>query len=395
MNQGREPTRQQEERALVRKLLDDLKTHVKGYQYEDLSSGVWLGRFTTYAIRHYARRMDLETLRSAYPGLSADEIAERRIERAKRLAGIEGALAATAHTAAVSATLGSGGAASPLTLPAYAAVFVTDMFFMTLIRLRLAYDMSVLYERDIDLDDPRDKLDLVRVAFGMKAIDEHLMGRTRRAIRPSKRRTEDVKRGSVRLTRRVFRSLGNRVFKRAAIKYTLPAASIPLAAVMNYRFAGETAELAQQVFRDKSVFRDAAKRIAQGGANDPLTILQTIWLVIRADSHASPEQSWLLEETLAAYDEAGAGEEAYAAFDSFGQVRDQDLLRRLSWAPTGLRQAAYNAAAMAAIADRNISRRERRLLKQLAAVCGLAFNLAELEDRMKGGTLRDTMANIG
>ena len=54
-------------------------------------------------------------------------------------------------------------------MPAAFATIVVDLFYTTRLQLRLAYDLSVLYEKPVNMDDPEDLYSFLRVAFGVKA----------------------------------------------------------------------------------------------------------------------------------------------------------------------------------------------------------------------------------
>jgi uncharacterized protein (DUF697 family) len=371
------------EGASIRQSIEALRDHAKSYSFEDLTSGAWLARFLTYALKDYSQRTDEATLRSRYPGLPTDEIAARTIERTRRRAAIEGALTATAHTAAVGITLGAGWASMPLTLPVGLAAFAADMFYRSMLQLRLAYDMSLLYGRELDLDDSEDVLDLIRVAFGVKAVDNQLVMEKGLGLRLMKSLAD----GTAKVTRTVLTSVGKSAFRQAVVKFTLPAASIPLAAGMNYYFTGETAELARQVFRDKTAIRHAAQRLAQAGASDPRLILQIIWLVARADRKPAAEECWLLESTVAAFSRTDASAEAAGALDSLNEATTKEMVRLLTRSPRVLREAAFEAACVTAIVDHELSRRERRVLTRLANACGSDLDLADLRRRARNKDL--------
>ena len=75
---------------------------------------------------------------------------------AARYAALEGGLSAGAYTAAIAATLGSLGGASPATVPAATVTVMVDVAFITRLQLRLAYDVAVLYRVPLDPSDPDD-----------------------------------------------------------------------------------------------------------------------------------------------------------------------------------------------------------------------------------------------
>ena len=159
---------QESMKAEVSKELDELKDHAKQYSVDEIKSGAWFVKLLNYALETYAKRVNADYFREKYPHLPADAVIDRRIALARRYASVEGALSAGVYSLAVAATIGTQGGASPVTIPAAALSFVADLFYTTRLQLHLAYDISVLYGKPVDLEDPEDLYDLVRVAFGVK-----------------------------------------------------------------------------------------------------------------------------------------------------------------------------------------------------------------------------------
>ena len=121
------------------------------------------------ALDSYTDKVDWRYFQERYEGVPADAIVDQRIKMAARYAAIEGGLSAGAYTAAIVATIGSLGGASPVTVPAAFATVMVDVAFITRLQLRLAYDVAVLYRVPIDLSDPDDMWKLIRVAFTIKS----------------------------------------------------------------------------------------------------------------------------------------------------------------------------------------------------------------------------------
>ena len=111
-------------------------------------------------------------------------------------------------------------------------------------------------------------------------------------------------------------------------------------------------------------------------------ILRTLWLVVRADAKTTAEESWLFAGTVERFKQGENGEQAVAALDSLLGIKEAEVQRLLIWAPRNLREAAFDAACLAAMVDHELSWREHRLLRRLAKTCGIKFDRSDLERRV-------------
>src|SRR5688572_25517996 len=126
----------------------------------DLAGHGWFARLLRRSLDAYARKVDAAYFAQKYPNLPRDAVADRRIALAQRYAALAGGVSATAYTLAVSATIGTAGGASPIGVPAAIGTFLVDLYYVTRLQLRLAYDLSVIYDHPVSLDDPEDLYDL-------------------------------------------------------------------------------------------------------------------------------------------------------------------------------------------------------------------------------------------
>ena len=127
----------------VKKEMEHTRDFVSGISLDDLKSGDWFLKLLSFSLAQYIREVNGDYFREKYPHLPPDAIVDKRIALAASYAAIEGGLSSTAYTGLVAATIGSGGAASPLALPAGGASFVVDLSYVSYLQLRMAYDISV------------------------------------------------------------------------------------------------------------------------------------------------------------------------------------------------------------------------------------------------------------
>ena len=156
------------DQELVERERAELREFVAGLSPDEIRSGAWFTKLCAQALDSYTDKVDWRYFQERYEGVPADAIVDQRIKMAARYAAIEGGLSAGAYTAAIAATIGSLGGASPVVVPAAFATVMVDVAFITRLQLRLAYDVAVLYRVPIDLSDPDDMWKLIRVAFTIK-----------------------------------------------------------------------------------------------------------------------------------------------------------------------------------------------------------------------------------
>jgi hypothetical protein len=159
------------ERDQVGDELGRLRKLARGLRLDEVRQGTWFAKLIRDFLDQYVREVDAEYFQRKYPGLTTDATVQARIDLAVRYASIEGGVSAGVYTGLVAATLGSGGGASPLTLPGAGASFVLDLLFVSQLQLKLAYDVAVLYGVPLDLDDPEDLWKLIRIAFVLKGSE--------------------------------------------------------------------------------------------------------------------------------------------------------------------------------------------------------------------------------
>ena len=91
----------------------ELREFIKGLNPGDVKSGDWFSKLVAHALNSYTKKVNWQYFQDKYKGVPADGIVEQRITMASRYAALEGGLSAGAYSAAVAATIGSAGGASP------------------------------------------------------------------------------------------------------------------------------------------------------------------------------------------------------------------------------------------------------------------------------------------
>ncbi|MEI7849970.1 MAG: hypothetical protein WCK35_29525 [Chloroflexota bacterium] len=141
-------------KAQVSKELEDAKTFAKTLNFEEVKSGEWFIKILQQVVRNYDRNARSAYFQKKYPGLSPDEIAEILTSVTVKYATIAGAIAGCAATADEITAIAAAG----LTVPLFVGTIGAEMLYLSNIQMRLVLDMSVLYDLQLDTEDPEDIL---------------------------------------------------------------------------------------------------------------------------------------------------------------------------------------------------------------------------------------------
>ena len=370
-----------DDRSRVQRELDRLKELAQGLTLEDLRQGAWFARLLQHSLHQYVHQVDAGYFRTRYPGLPADAVVDARIQLAARYASVEGALSAGAYTGAVAATIGSGGAASPLTLPAAGVSFVLDLLFLSNLQLRLAYDIAVLYRVPLDLNDPEDLWKLIRVAFAIKGGEagREVIGKgVPVLVRPI---IKKVFSGGTLTAARSLPVVGRYLLQRNVIKFAIPAVGVPLSMAVNYWSVRVSAAQAVKVFRGEAKIVEAARRMTRDTPHHS-ELLWVLWLIVKSDALIHENERLLLKHVTALVGDLDSELAAISGLEATVEL-DQRQVWEMLGAASGDLSALYEAGVVAAAIDHKINVNELTNLKKLAEYCSVPYDEAAIRAAAK------------
>lgn len=364
----------QEKKSDVKREVARIREFVSNLSMDDLKSGDWFAKLLAFSLNQYVTQVDAEYFKEKYPNLPPDAVVDARIKMAANYAAIEGAISSSAYTGAVAATIGSGGGASPLTLPAGGASFVIDLSYTSYLQLRMTHDISVLYGVPLDLNDPDDTWKLVKLAFGIKtgeATSGAVMKGLPAVIRPVMKK---IFSGSTLAALKSLPVVGKYLLQRNIIKFAIPGLTIPVTTAVNRWMTKAMGTQAKTLLRREAQIIEASQRIVAQAENVE-AVLAALWWIINIDKAVQDEELLLLHYlTVSAEQSADNGEEYRRYIESFKsqiEVDEDDLWARISGISEDGAPRLYRAAAIASAVDGKISKQEIELLELLAERLGL------------------------
>lgn len=346
----------------------ELREFVEGLSLDEIKSGGWFTQLLRQALNSYTQKATWQYFQERYAGVPADAIVDQRIKMAARYAAVEGGLSASAYTAAVSATIGSLGGASPLTVPAALTSVMVDVAYTTRLQLRLAYDIAVLYRIPLDTSDPDDLWKLIRVAFTVKsgeAAREGVVKIVPALVRPLIKR---VYAGTVLNAAKGFPVVGKYLLQRNVIKIGIPLVGVPLSVVLNRYTTLVAGRHARAVFRNEARVIEVAKTLS-ARSEHPQLLLWVTWLVIMADHKITDDEALLMRHLVIAVRD----NHQVVDGDLTGLVDlDNDEVWRRLRAEEGDLSDILDAAKLVATVDGDLNKHERKILDELRGRCGRA-----------------------
>ena len=354
------------DQKLVERESAKLREFVAGLSGDEIKSGGWFTKLSAQALGSYTDKVNWQYFQERYEGVPADAIVDQRIKMAARYAALEGGLSAGAYSAAVIATLGTLGGASPATVPAAVATMMVDVAFVTQLQLRLAYDVAVLYRVPIDLSDPDDLWKLIRVAFTIKSgevVREGVVKVVPAIVRPVIKRFYSK---SVLTAGKALPVVGKFLLQRNVIKIGIPVVGVPLAVVLNRYTTLIAGRHARAVFRNEARVIELAENLSERSQHPQLT-LWVAWLVIMADGKIKDDETLLIRHLVRlVQDRHQVADEKLARLVD---VDPAEVWRRLDAEPGDVSDLLDVANRVAAV-DGAVNARERRTISELQDRCG-------------------------
>jgi hypothetical protein len=345
-----------------------LRDFVTGLSPGEIKSGGWFPKLLAHALRSYTDKVDWQYFQDRYKGVPADAIVDQRIKMAARYAAIEGGLSAGAYTAAIAATIGSLGGASPLTVPAATATVMVDIAYISQLQLRLAYDIAVLYRVPLDLDDPDDLWKLIRVAFTIKSGEvarEGVIKVVPVMVRPLIKRFYS---GAVLVAARGLPFVGKYLLIRSVIKVGIPLVGVPLAVVLNRYTTLIAGRHARAMFRNEARVIELADNLSKRSQH-PQLMPWVAWLVIMADRKITDDEALLIRHLVRLVrDRHQVVDEQLARLID---VDPSEVWRRLD-TESGDLSDILDAANRVATVDGAVNKLERAIISQVQDRCGQA-----------------------
>lgn len=360
-------------KAKVSQGFDTATQFARGLDFEDVKNGEWFVELLRKVIYAYDRNARAAYFQQKYPGLSPDEIADILTSVTARYAAVAGGIAGAAATSAQLATLSSFG----MTASLFVGTIGAEMIYLARIQILLVLDMSVVYDLQLDPEDPEDVLMIFGYALGVAPTD--LMGTI--AVEAARDGTtalikKFISNNVLKAIQRFARKLGFRILQRTIIKYVVPVASAVVGSGYNYLTTKSIGEIAKVHFRNRGKVSDELRTLVSRQNTYDLVFPAAALYMANLDGEMSPKEQELYRAMLS---RMSFPEHTQAKFRKLANDATNLVEAAADIEDGELQRGLMDVLVLMAVCDGELAEQERDFLTEIARRLDLPLDLNEVE----------------
>jgi uncharacterized tellurite resistance protein B-like protein len=364
-------------KAQVSKEMEDAKTFAKTLNFEEVKSGEWFIKLLQQVVKAYDRNARAAYFQKKYPGLSPDEIADILTSVTVKYAAIAGAIAGVAASANEIAAISSAG----LTISLFVGSIGAEMLYLSNIQMRLVLDMSVVYDLQLDTEDPEDILLIFGYALGVAPTEVLGKGLQVAARAGTKSAVKKVfGKGTLDALQKFAQKLGFKILQRTIIKYAVPVASAAVGSGYNYIATKSVGKIAKIHFKNRGKVTDELRAVISKQNIYDLAIPAAAMFMAQVDGNVSPKEKELYRAMLSrmSFEEHTPADfnrlvsEEHSILDAVSQIEDVEL-----------RKTLIELLTLMAVYDGILANEEREFLTSAAERLGVSLDIEQVEKRAK------------
>lgn len=364
-------------KSQVSKELEEAKSLAKSLDFEKVKSGEWFITLLRQVIKAYDRNAKAAYFQKKYPGLTPDEIADILTSVTVRYATIAGAVTGVAASANEIAALGSAG----MTAVLFVGTIGAEMLYLSSMQMRLMLDMSVIYDLQLDPEDPEDILMIFGYALGVaptefigKGLQVAARAETTNAIK--KVVTKGTREAVVKFAKR----LGFRIGQGTIIKFAVPVASAAVGSSYNYVTTKSIGRIAKLHFKNRGKVTDELRAVISKQNIYDLAVPASAMFMAQVDGSVSPKEKELYRAVLSrmSFEEHTPADfqrlvsDEQSILDAVSQIEDVEV-----------RKVLIELLTLMAIYDGILVNEEREFLTNAAERLGVPLDIEQVEKRTK------------
>jgi RNA polymerase subunit RPABC4/transcription elongation factor Spt4/uncharacterized tellurite resistance protein B-like protein len=355
--------------------LDQAKQLAKSLDFEEVKSGEWFIHLLRKVIQTYDRNARATYFQQKYPGLPPDEIADILTSVTVRYATIAGAVAGAAATANQIAALGSAGMTAALFLGSIGA----EMLYLAQIQMRLVLDLSVVYDLQLDAEDPEDVLMIFGYALGVTPTEMLGKGLQVAAGASAKGAVKKyISKGTLEALQNFTRRLGFKILQRTILKYAVPVASAAVGSSYNFVTTRSVGRIAKAHLKNRGKVSDELRVLVSRQNTYDIAFPAAVMYVAQVDGHFSPKEKEFYKAMLS---RMSFDEHTQAKFQKLFASEDHILDAIATFEDVEVRRSLMETLILMAIYDGELAEKECEFLERVAARLNISLDMAEIERR--------------
>lgn len=372
------PTPEDEQiKTQVSKELEDAKTLAKTLNFEEVKSGEWFTKLLQQVVKAYDRNARATYFQNKYPGLPPDDIADILTSVTVRYATIAGAVAGAAATANQITALSSVG----MTAALFVGTIGAEMLYLSNIQMRLVLDMSVIYDLQLDPDDPEDILMIFGYALGVAPTEMIGKGIQIAAGAGAKEAVKKyISKGTLQALKDFARRLGFQILQRTILKFAIPVASAAVGSSYNYTTTKSVGSIAKVHLKNRGKVTEELRVLVSRQHTYDLAFPAAVMYVAQVDGQFSAKEKEFYkamlsrmsfdEHTQMEFQKLTAKEENI--LEAIGNIEDEEV-----------RCSLMETLVLMTIYDGELAEKEREFLGSAAKRLNVPLSIDEVEQRTR------------
>lgn len=361
----------------VARELDQAKQLAKSLKFEDAKSGEWFIHLLQKVVQAYDHNARATYFQKKYPGLPPDEIADILIPVTVNYATIAGAIAGAAATANQIAALSSVG----LTAALFFGPVGAEMLYLAQIQMRLILDLSVVYDLQLDAEDPEDVLMIFGYALGVTPTEILSRGLQVAAGAATKGAVKKyVSKGTLNALQDFARRLGFKILQRTILKYAVPVASAAAGSSYNYLTTKSVGRIAKTHFKNRGKVTDELRVLISRQNTYDIAFPAAVMYVAQVDGQFSAKEKEFYKAVLS---RMSFDEHTQAEFQKLIASEDNILDALATIEDVEVRRSLMETLILMAIYDGELAEKEREFLEGVAERLSISLDMADIERRTK------------
>jgi tellurite resistance protein/RNA polymerase subunit RPABC4/transcription elongation factor Spt4 len=355
--------------------LDKAKQLAKLWNFDEVKNGEWFIQLLGKVIHAYDRNARAKYFQHKYPGLTPDEIADILTSVTVRYATIAGAIAGAAATANQIATVSTVGMTAALFLGSIGA----EMLYLAQIQMRLVLDLSVVYDLQLDPEDPEDVLMIFGYALGVTPAE--MLGKGLQVAAGAATKevvTKYISKGTLKTLQDFAHRLGFKILQRTILKYAIPVASAAVGSSYNYATTKSVGKIAKAHLKNRGKVTDELRILVSRQNTYDIAFPAAVMYVAQVDGLYSQKEKEFYKAVLS---RMSFDEHAKAEFQKLIANEDNVLDAIVKIEDEEVRHSLMETLVLMAIYDGELVEKERDFLQAVAERLNISLDMADIELR--------------
>ena len=362
-------------KAEVSAELEEAKEFAKTLDIDDVKSGQWFITLLQKVVQSYDRNARAEYFQQKYPGLPPDETADILTSVAVKYATIAGAITGVAATTSQISALGSAG----MTIAVMVGAIGAEMVYLAGIQMRLVLDISVLYDLQLDTDDPEDILMIFGYALGVapaemlgKGLQVAARGGTQHAVKTY------ISKGRLKTIQGYGSRIGIKILQKSVVKYTVLIASVGVGSIYNYVTTKSVGKIAKSHLKNRGKVTEELRQLVSRQNTYDIAFPAAAMYMAQIDGEFSNKEKVFYKAILS---RMSFEEHTQAEFKRL-MANDGNIIEAISQIEDDeIKYSLVEVLVLMAVYDGELVEKERDFLIKTAAHLNVPLDIDEVELR--------------